>query len=675
MKSNKGFRSVSRSAVFALVFAMVFVLSCKYEGHRPKIEGTVSITMSNPVLNEEALESSRELPPSRTVVPSNFASMLYYKLAFTSTSGEDPVNETLNVGSVTKTVSLAAGEWTVAIEAYPSQSDATYLSKIVATGSASFTIEEGSTTQVPITLAGKADSGAGIFSYTVTFSGVELAAASLSLDPSVSGSPAALHTGANTGSINLAAGFYTVTVAARTSADFTLARQDLVHIYNGITTSLAWAFTGDNFAEPDTDVPEPGTGEGNARITLAYTEQGGAAFSQSSFTVTRETADSQKTVSLASPGDWTNPTWKVDNGAAQAGTSIIIDAADYTPGGHSLLFTGTYTDSVPWSRQIDFTVEGSLQELAGFYEGVNTEPTDVSSLTGTGGTGLIAKSLTWLTNNASANGDYTIKIDTGETLNPVMWYSIITASNVTLTIKGLSASAVETAWPVVQSSGNGLFELAGVASPQKLILDGRVILKGNTSTHAIVSVETRGTVEMKGNAKITGNGDSYGYGGGVMVTNGIFIMSGNASVSGNAADKGGGVYVGGNTAVFTMSGNATVSGNTASNGGGVYLDQGGSFEMSGGSISGNTVTGYGGGVYVYPTDTTFTKTGGVIYGSGGTGHNAVPNNHTAGNANRDDCNIAATDGHALAKESGTLTIGEVTAQYFNSDLGETQNTP
>jgi hypothetical protein len=112
-----------------------------------------------------------------------------------------------------------------------------------------------------------------------------------------------------------------------------------------------------------------------------------------------------------------------------------------------------------------------------------------------------------------------------------------------------------------------------------------------------------------------------------------------------------------------MSDNASVTGNT------VFTPTG--------SVFGLTLYVKGGGVSV--GGGTFTKTGGVIAGYptslDGYLHRIAPDSHTADHANRDDCNVATSDGHALYSESDALTIGDVTKQAFNDNLDENMNTP
>jgi uncharacterized repeat protein (TIGR02543 family) len=92
-------------------------------------------------------------------------------------------------------------------------------------------------------------------------------------------------------------------------------------------------------------------------LTLS-TDQGEGAFSQDTFTIQRSGGTSSKTIVLE--GGWSSVEWYVDVTRAveapEANGSIIIKAANYTPGPHTLTaVVGNAQGS--WSRTISFTVE------------------------------------------------------------------------------------------------------------------------------------------------------------------------------------------------------------------------------------------------------------------------------------------------------------------------------
>ena len=130
--------------------------------------------------------------------------------------------------------------------------------------------------------------------------------------------------------------------------------------------------------------------------------------------------------------------------------------------------------------------------------------------------------------------------------------------------------------------GGGTFEMTG----------GEI--SGNTSYWeggGGVYVAEYGTFTMSG-GEISGNFANDGYGGGVYVDeSGTFTMTG-GEISGNTSDwYGGGVFMLWNSSV-TMSG-GTISANKARYGGGVMISAG-MFTMTGGTITGNVAHGDGG---------------------------------------------------------------------------------
>jgi uncharacterized repeat protein (TIGR02543 family) len=88
-------------------------------------------------------------------------------------------------------------------------------------------------------------------------------------------------------------------------------------------------------------------------ITLNL-DAGDGAFSQNTFTINKNGGTSSQTLSIT--GGYTNPRWFVDGEPRGTETSIEIQAADYSLGGHTLsLFINK--SGVSWSKEITFTVE------------------------------------------------------------------------------------------------------------------------------------------------------------------------------------------------------------------------------------------------------------------------------------------------------------------------------
>jgi len=188
---------------------------------------------------------------------------------------------------------------------------------------------------------------------------------------------------------------------------------------------------------------------------------------------------------------------------------------------------------------------------------------------------------------------------------------------------------------------------------------GGVFVQGETDYHA--------TFTMTG-GEISGN--TAGFGGGVFVNQeGTFTMSGESSIiKTNTANIGGGVDVA--FGEFTMNGGKIssniITDDTFGSGGGVIVSADGTFTMKGGEISGNTVSYRGGGVYAEGGQ--FIMKGGEIYNN----RTADTNSGSGGGVFVLDCfdmeggkiyNNTAGNGGGVYLE-GTLS------SYFNMKGGE-----
>jgi hypothetical protein len=201
----------------------------------------------------------------------------------------------------------------------------------------------------------------------------------------------------------------------------------------------------------------------------------------------------------------------------------------------------------------------------------------------------IAEKLAWLQENAQSDVDYTVEVNSDESINPTN-LSYAGKNNV-----GICFISTDVEHIIGLSSSGNLFT---VGSGVTLILDKNIILKGRSSdNYSRVLVNIGGALVMNTGSCITDSG------GVSIASNGTLTMNG-GKISGNTAEYGGGVYVYG---TFIMN-SGEISGNIASPGGGVYVD-GGTFTMNDGKISENN-SSYGGGVYVYSG--TFTMNGGKI---------------------------------------------------------------
>jgi uncharacterized protein YjdB len=101
---------------------------------------------------------------------------------------------------------------------------------------------------------------------------------------------------------------------------------------------------------------------GEQSITLSFDDLGNGVFDQSTFTIKKDstvTADLSKGIGVV--GTWDSITWSVDgvSKGSVSGTSITVEAADYSVGGHSLTVT-VINSGVPWSKSLPFTVTAGV---------------------------------------------------------------------------------------------------------------------------------------------------------------------------------------------------------------------------------------------------------------------------------------------------------------------------
>jgi hypothetical protein len=88
-------------------------------------------------------------------------------------------------------------------------------------------------------------------------------------------------------------------------------------------------------------------------ITLTISDEGEGAFSQATFTVSKA-ASGSRTIAVTGTG-YSNPRWHVDGFEKGTGNSIVINAAQYRTGAHSLSLW-VEKNAVPWSKELEFTV-------------------------------------------------------------------------------------------------------------------------------------------------------------------------------------------------------------------------------------------------------------------------------------------------------------------------------
>ncbi|WP_010253193.1 hypothetical protein [Treponema primitia] len=243
-------------AFAALALAVSLVLGCESPINTP-----IAVSQGALVQIDQGI-------PARTLLPNGEG--LYYTLVFTA-PGKEPVNEVLNSG-VSKSISLSAGTWALAVKGYLSKTDAeaTPAETAVVSGSTEVKVDPGKITPVMVKLSPtQTAGGSGTLSYKVTFPnspGVTTAALTVQ---KIDGSPvkvvdllssAAPNTITGTGSsasrtaggvIELGSGYYEVLITLNNGTAFK--DSDIAHIYDNLETPATFTYTGagTGFAKAD----------------------------------------------------------------------------------------------------------------------------------------------------------------------------------------------------------------------------------------------------------------------------------------------------------------------------------------------------------------------------------------------------------------------------------------
>gem|GEM_PF-6854204 len=236
--------------------------------------------------------------------------------------------------------------------------------------------------------------------------------------------------------------------------------------------------------------------------------------------------------------------------------------------------------------------------------------------------------------NASADGSYTISINTDEVLSSEL--TINAGKQVTITSAGGATRRITQLNPIrhfivygglnlidiVIDGGSSGFVSGGIElynqAATLTLRSGAVIENCSASIGGAVLINSGNLTLLQGSA-IRSNVAAGG--GGVYVFQGNIDMQGGAVTANTALSVGGGVLFGSVTGPYTfnMSG-GSISANSANDGGGVYVGAN-DFMMSGGTISGNSATSYGGGVAIW-NHSSFHLSGGIIGGYGAAANTA-----------------------------------------------------
>jgi hypothetical protein len=228
--------------ILILAAAVIALAACAniLDSPQPKREagtGTVYIVIGG--------DSAGDRATARTLAPDP-AKFIRYTASF---SGPEPqADREITGGSAW--VDLVPGEWTITVTAFTGADAA------AGRGSVMKTVVSGQTAAVDITITPiTGDGRSGSFRYSVTIPAVDSATLSLTGMPAntaVSGTPVNLKTAADSSggiaaaALNLDAGYYLVNIQLEQDGRYA-GRTEVVHIYDGLETAAAYAFTGNDF--------------------------------------------------------------------------------------------------------------------------------------------------------------------------------------------------------------------------------------------------------------------------------------------------------------------------------------------------------------------------------------------------------------------------------------------
>jgi hypothetical protein len=557
---------------------------------------------------------------ARTLLPSEIAiTKLHYVLTFTQTDGSGQLTETQN-GSGQLTLQLNAGTWNLVIRGYNSPSDAADTAKaLVSYIQNGIVIQSGGNVTINAKLLPNLDNltqnGSGTLRYDITFPAGAAGVLKVYTYPAGTpvGNPLVLSTTVNSGELELASGYYNITVNTEYQGTVKIWSELILINDNAITEALAGP---DDFTDY---LPPPGPVSVYLSIDkFTMTDEGAGIFSSQTPIVLLKGTDSSETIAA---NGLAVVEWRVGDAVLGTENSITLDSAVFPMGTYTLNLTFV-KNGRPWLGSLTFEV------------------TDADAIISVTNTNEWINALSEIRTGGN-NKKYVIRVF-GDVEVPGENNNFGSVNNLSITLEGNGRLAL---------SSNG--SILSLSSSQNLVIDSNnLTLQGLTDNNGIL-LHVNGTLELK-NGTITGNnyiGTSVV--GGIYVQNGIFIMSG-GTISGNT---GGNIYL--NNSTFTMSG-GTITGNTGGGGGGgVDIGSGSTFTMTDGSINGNT--GYAcGGVCVRDSNGTFIMSGGTISSNNSiNGDNAV---YTVGNFTMSGGIIGGNSGNGIAINYGrtfTMTGGTI----------------
>jgi hypothetical protein len=254
------------------------------------------------------------------------------------------------------TAELAAGTYTISATAYTGSGDSAAAAAVgEKTG---VTVKSGETTEAALTLRPTAGGPNGFLSYAITIPpGVSASDTVITAaGGTVNNGELSLTAGPNTGTRELAPGFYTVR-GVLSKGDRSRNKAEDVVIYSGLTSTLAKAYSDADLSGEDANPAPPVTG--GLGVTIGFIDYTGAlVIGGNNGTNTIVQGGNPSALVLNTPAGYTNMAWYLDGASTPFNTegSVTLEAEDYEVRVHSVTFTGL-KGGIPYSQTLPFTVE------------------------------------------------------------------------------------------------------------------------------------------------------------------------------------------------------------------------------------------------------------------------------------------------------------------------------
>lgn len=347
-----------------VIFFLMTLLfaSCKnsVDSEQPDLKqnyGTVSITFGGGA--------------ARTVLPSEITiNRLYYVLSFTKTDGSENLTET-QVGSDQRTLQLAVGTWDLLIRGYNTENDSTDTSKaLVSYAQSGIVISWGESVTINVKLQPNLDNltqnESGTMRYAIALP--ENVAGVLKIytypENTLTGDSVILSETENNGTLELASGYYNVSVSYEYLGKIKI-WSDVAHINDNAITEIIVGVN--DFTDY---LPSPGPVDIYLSMDkFTMTDEGEVVFSDIlPIALDKRTGDT-RTIAV---DNLVVVEWKVGNTILGSGDSITLNA-DVFPSGVYTLILNFLKNGKYWSSSIRFEVgilTGNLP--ADYYELITT---------------------------------------------------------------------------------------------------------------------------------------------------------------------------------------------------------------------------------------------------------------------------------------------------------------